>query len=109
MDGNANGCLILFLQRTGDIIRKAYPLGLVSRPGSIRPRIFHVGVEHGKDALVLGTFGCGAYKLPSQAVVDQFRQVMNEPKFAGKFHLLVFAIMESTRKPNGLDKIPLLQ
>jgi uncharacterized protein (TIGR02452 family) len=62
-----------------------------------------MGVEHGKDALVLGAFGCGAYKLPPQAVVAQFRQVMNEPEFAGKFRLLVFAILESTRKPNGLN------
>ena len=66
--------------------------------------IFRMGVEYGKDALVLGAFGCGAYKLPSQAVVEQFRQVMNEPEFAGKFRLLVFAILErSTRKPNGLN------
>jgi nicotinate (nicotinamide) nucleotide adenylyltransferase len=65
--------------------------------------IFRMGVEHGKDALVLGAFGCGAYKLPADAVVAQFRQVMNEPEFAGKFRLLVFAILESTRKPNGLD------
>jgi hypothetical protein len=36
-------------------------------------------------------------------VVRQFRQVMDEPEFAGKFRLLVFAIMESTRKPNGLE------
>jgi hypothetical protein len=36
-------------------------------------------------------------------VVAQFRQVMNEPEFAGKFRLLVFAILESTRKPNGLN------
>jgi hypothetical protein len=28
---------------------------------------------------------------------------MDEPEFAGKFRLLVFAIMESTRKPNGLE------
>ena len=65
--------------------------------------IFRMGVEHGKDALVLGAFGCGAYKLPSPAVVAQFRQVMNEPEFAGKFRLLVFAILERTRKPNGLN------
>ncbi len=62
-----------------------------------------MGVEHGKDALVLGAFGCGAYKLPSDAVAALFRQVMDEPEFADKFRLLVFAIQESTRKPNGLD------
>ena len=65
--------------------------------------IFRMGVEHSKDALILGAFGCGAYKLPSKAVAEQFRRVMNEPEFAGKFRLLVFAIMESTRKPNGLN------
>ena len=65
--------------------------------------IFRMGVEHGKDALVLGAFGCGAYRLPSDAVAALFRQVMNEPEFAGKFRLLVFAIMESTHKPNGLN------
>ena len=65
--------------------------------------IFRMGVEHGKDSLVLGAFGCGAYKLPVPDVVALFRQVMNEPEFAGKFRLLVFAILESTHKPNGLN------
>ena len=65
--------------------------------------IFRMGVEHGKDALVLGAFGCGAYKLPCDAVAELFRQVMDEPEFAGKFRLLVFAILENTRKPNGID------
>ena len=65
--------------------------------------IFRMGVAHGKDALVLGAFGCGAYKLPADAVAALFRQVMDEPEFAGKFRLLVFAILESTRKPNGLN------
>ncbi len=65
--------------------------------------IFRMGVEHGKDALVLGAFGCGAYKLPVPDVVQLFCDVMEEPEFAGKFRLLVFAILESTRKPNGLN------
>ena len=65
--------------------------------------IFRMGVEHGKDALVLGAFGCGAYRLPADAVAELFRQVMDEPEFAGKFRLLVFAILERPRKPHGLD------
>ena len=65
--------------------------------------IFRMGVEHGKDALVLGAFGCGAYRLPADAVAALFREVMDEPEFAGKFRLITFAILESTRKPNGLD------
>ncbi|MBQ8287342.1 MAG: TIGR02452 family protein [Clostridia bacterium] len=65
--------------------------------------IFRMGVEHGKDALVLGAFGCGAYRLPSSEVARQFRMVMEEPEFKNKFKLLVFAILEKPRKPHGLD------
>lgn len=65
--------------------------------------IFRMGVEHDKDSLILGAFGCGAYKLPVPEVVRLFRMVMEEPEFKNKFRLLVFAIMESKRKPNGLD------
>lgn len=65
--------------------------------------IFRMGVEHGKDSLVLGAFGCGAYKLPVPEVVRLFRIVMNEPEFANKFRLLVFAILERSNKPSGLN------
>ena len=65
--------------------------------------IFRMGVEHGKDSLILGAFGCGAYKLPVPDVVRLFKRVINEPEFIGKFRLITFAILESTRRPNGLD------
>lgn len=65
--------------------------------------IFRMGVEHGRDALILGAFGCGAYKLPVSDVVRLFRRVMDEPEFAHKFRLITFAILESSRKPNGLN------
>lgn len=65
--------------------------------------IFRMGVEHGKDALVLGAFGCGAYRLPADEVARLFARVMTEAEFAGKFRLIVFAILESTRRPNGLE------
>ena len=65
--------------------------------------IFRMGVEHGNDSIILGAFGCGAYRLPSKSVAPLFRKVMEEPEFKNKFRLLAFAILESTRKPNGLD------
>ena len=65
--------------------------------------IFRMGVEHGKDSLVLGAFGCGAYALLPSAVVPLFREVMEEPEFRNKFKLLVFAILERPRRPHGLD------
>lgn len=65
--------------------------------------IFRMGVEHGKDALILGAAGCGAYALLPSAVAPLFRVVMEEPEFKNKFKLLVFAILERPRRPQGLD------
>ena len=65
--------------------------------------IFRMGVEHGKDSLVLGAFGCGAYKLPAADVARLFKRVMNESEFVGKFRLITFAILESSRYPGGLE------
>lgn len=65
--------------------------------------IFRMGVEHGKDALVLGAFGCGAYRLPVPEVARLFRVVMEEPEFAGKFRLVTFAILEKKNRPSGID------
>ena len=65
--------------------------------------IFRMGVEHGKTALVLGALSCGAYKCPPTEVARQFRTVMEEPEFKNKFKLLVFAILERPRSPQGLE------
>lgn len=65
--------------------------------------IFRMGVEHGKDALILGAAGCGAYALLPSAVAPLFRVVMEEPEFKNKFKLLVFAILERPRMPQGFE------
>jgi len=62
-----------------------------------------VSAAKGYRRLVLGAFGCGAYKLPVSDVARLFKQVMIEPEFAGKFRLIAFAILESSRYPDGLD------
>ena len=64
--------------------------------------IYRLALKNGHDSIVLGAFGCGVNKLPSAAVAEQFRRVLAEPEFKGKFAALVFAIMEgrgSARKP----------
>lgn len=65
--------------------------------------IYRVGIEHGNDALVAGVLSCGAYKCPPQEVAKQFRTVLEESEFKNKFRLVVFAIMEKSRSPHGLD------
>lgn len=65
--------------------------------------IYRMGIEHGKDALILGAFGCGAYKLPVADVAHLFREVLEEPEFKNKFRLITFAIMESNKKTTGIE------
>lgn len=65
--------------------------------------VFRMGVEHGNDSIILGAFGCGAYRLLPSAVAPLFRRVMEEPEFKNKFRLLVFAILEAKRGPKELD------
>lgn len=65
--------------------------------------IYRMGVEHGKDSLILGGFGCGAYKLPVADVAHLFRVVLEEPEFKNKFRLIAFAIMESKKKTTGIE------
>jgi uncharacterized protein (TIGR02452 family) len=62
-----------------------------------------MGVEYGNDSIILGAFGCGAYRLPADAVAPLFRRVMEEPEFKNKFRLLVFAILEIKRGPKEFD------
>ena len=65
--------------------------------------ILRMGVEQGKDAIVLGAFGCGAYALLPSAVAPLFRVALEEPEFKNKFRLVVFAILERPRRPQGVD------
>ena len=64
--------------------------------------IYRLALKNGHDSVVLGAFGCGVNKLPCDAVADQFRRVLEEPEFKGKFKEIVFAILEgrgSARRP----------
>ena len=65
--------------------------------------IYRMAIEHGKTELILGALSCGAYKCPPTEVARQFRTVLEEPEFNNKFRLVVFAILENSRKPHGLD------
>ena len=64
--------------------------------------IYRLALKNGHDSVVLGAFGCGVNKLPCAAVANQFRRVLDEPEFQGKFRAVVFAILEgrgSARRP----------
>ena len=100
----------LFVATNGEYLKRK----IVKRGGGFTPEgeaimlnkirtIYRIGIEHGNDALVAGALSCGAYKCPPQEVARLFRVVMEESEFKNKFRLIVFAILEKTRSPHGLD------
>ena len=56
--------------------------------------IFRMGLEHGRDSLVLGALGCGAFRNPPRHVARLFHEVMDEPEFKNRYRLIVFAILD---------------
>jgi uncharacterized protein (TIGR02452 family) len=53
-----------------------------------------VGLENGHDAIVLGAFGCGAFRCPPKHVAQVFAQVMEEEEYKGKYKVVSFAILD---------------
>lgn len=56
--------------------------------------IFRIALVNGHDSLVLGAFGCGAFRLPPEAVAEQFYRALDEAEFTSRFRVVVFAILE---------------
>lgn len=56
--------------------------------------IYRIAIKNGHDSVVLGAFGCGVNQLPADAVANQFKRVLDEPEFSGKFRAVAFAILE---------------
>lgn len=83
----------------GDLRYKAADGGFTARGEEIMLNkirtIFRIALANGHDSLVLGAFGCGAFRLPPEAVALQFNTVIDEKEFEGRFKAIVFAILES--------------
>ena len=56
--------------------------------------IFRIGLYQGHDALVLGAFGCGAFKNPPSQIAELFKKVMDSPEFRNKYRKIVFAVFD---------------
>ena len=80
------------------------PEGLSIMQDKIRT-IYRIALSNGHDSIVLGAFGCGAFRLPSETVAGLFRDILGEKEFAGCFKEVSFAILEKGRPsqtgPNG--------
>ena len=63
--------------------------------------ILRIGLKFGHDSLVLGAFGCGAFRNPPREMAEIFRDVMSEKEFEGKYRLITFAIIEDHNSLNS--------
>lgn len=54
--------------------------------------IFESALDNGVEVLILGAFGCGAFKNPPEIVAKAFHEVIEENAYQTKFKRIVFAI-----------------
>ena len=56
--------------------------------------ILNLGIWYRNDSLVLGAFGCGAYRTPPEEMTQLFRSVLSEEPYAHAFKKIVFAVLD---------------
>lgn len=54
--------------------------------------IFEAALDNDVEVLVLGAFGCGAFKNPPEVVAKSFHEVIDENNYVNYFKKIVFAI-----------------
>lgn len=65
--------------------------------------IYGAALAAGHDALVLGAFGCGAFRLRPDLVAQLFHEVLFEPAFRNRFRAVAFAILEKSGPESGVN------
>lgn len=65
--------------------------------GQIRT-VFRVGLDRGHDCLILGAWGCGAFKNPVPVIAGLFKEVSEEPEFKNRYRAILFACLEKAGK-----------
>lgn len=54
--------------------------------------IFEAAIDNDVDVIILGAFGCGAFKNPPELVAKAFKEVIDENEYCKYFKKIVFAI-----------------
>ena len=93
---NLGGKYAIKLTPEGHMPQKAIDITL----NKIRT-VFRIGLTYGHDSLVLGAFGCGAFKNPPAEIAKLFHEVMEEPEFKNKYRLITFSIIDDHNAHNA--------
>lgn len=64
-------------------------------------KILQVAAAHGTDILILGAFGCGAFRNPPDVVARAYRELMD--RFDGYFRRVEFAVYCSARDSRNYE------
>lgn len=75
--------------------RYVNPTVLRERFASRIRNILEAAIDNEIEVLILGAFGCGAFKNPPEVVARAFRQVLEEVRYHTAFGKIVFAIKSS--------------
>ena len=92
---NLNGKYSIKLTPDGHMPQKAIDI----TRNKIRT-VFRIGLMYGHDSLVLGAFGCGAFKNPPAEIAKLFHEVMEDPEFKNKYRLITFSIIDDHNSNN---------
>jgi uncharacterized protein (TIGR02452 family) len=67
--------------------------------------IFRIGLRKEHDSLVLGAWGCGAFRNPPSHIARLFHEVLEENEFKNMYRKIVFAILEdhNSRKEHNRE------
>lgn len=65
--------------------------------------IFESAIDNDVDVIILGAFGCGAFKNPPELVAKAFHEVIDENDYSSYFKKIVFAIKCNYAKSNNYD------
>lgn len=64
--------------------------------------IMEAAKDNHVDVIILGAFGCGAFKNPPQIVASAFRQIIDEENYFQNFKKIVFAIKPTSKHCKNL-------
>jgi uncharacterized protein (TIGR02452 family) len=59
-------------------------------------RIFEIAVANGNEVLILGAFGCGAFRNPPEIVASVFNKVMQD--YLCYFEIIEYAVFHTERE-----------
>lgn len=62
--------------------------------------ILEAAIDNEVDVLILGAFGCGAFRNPPEVVTKAFREVLTESRYRRAFRRIVFAIKSTEPRGN---------